>query len=98
MVAPKPNNTRLTGTIREVRPHERGRELLELIMDVDAADEVHGHANLLAHAPGHELCVTTDAKDVAALDLHPGDRVVVGAEVRGPGAVWARPRGVRRRE
>jgi hypothetical protein len=96
MVAPKPNETRLAGTVRTIRPDERRPDLLELVVAVDRADDIEGRANLLADTPGKELAVTTDAKDLAELGLEPGERVVVGAEVRGPGAVWSRPRAVRR--
>ena len=98
MVAPKPNKTRLAGTLRRVRPDERRPDFVELLVAVDRADDIEGHANLLAHAPGQELAVTTDAKDLAEPDLQPGERVVVGAEVRGPGMVWSRPQTLRRGE
>jgi len=96
MVAPKPNETRLVGTVRQVRPDERQPNLLELVVVVDRADDVEGRANLLAHTRGEELTVTTNAKDVAELGLQPGERVLVGAELRGPGSVWSRPHAVRR--
>lgn len=96
MVAPKPNETRLAGTVREVRPNERRPELLDLVVTVDSADDVEGCANLLGHTLGQELAVTTDANDVVPLDLSPGERVEVGAELRGPGAVWSLPNSVRR--
>lgn len=96
MVAPKPNETRLAGTVRRVRPNERRSDVLELVVAVDRADDVEGRANLLADTPGGELTVTTDAKDVTKLGLKPGERVLIGAEVRGPGAVWSRPHAVRR--
>lgn len=96
MVAPKPNETRLVGTVRQVRPHGRRPNFLELVVAVDRADDVEGRANLLADAPRGELAVTTDAKDVAELGLQPGERVVVGVEVRGPGDVWSRPHTIRR--
>jgi len=96
MVAPKPNETRLAGTVRQVRPHRERPNLLELVVAVDRADDVEGRANLLAETPGGELAVTTDATDIAELGLQPGERVVVGVEVRGPGVVWSRPHTVRR--
>jgi hypothetical protein len=96
MVAPKPNETRLAGTVRRVRPNERRPNLLELDLAVDRADDVEGRANLLAETPGGQLTVTTDAKDVVELGLQPGEQVVIGVEVRGPGAVWSRPHTVRR--
>jgi hypothetical protein len=96
MVAPKPNETRLAGTVREIRPNERRPDFLELVVAVDCAEDIEGRANLLADTPGQELAVTTDAKDLHELGLQPGERVVVGAEVRGPGAVWSRPQTVRR--
>jgi hypothetical protein len=96
MVAPKPNETRLAGTVRRVRPNQQRPNFSELVVAVDRADDVEGRANLLADTPGGELTVTTDAKEVTELGLQPGERVVIGAEVRGPGAVWSRPRAVRR--
>jgi hypothetical protein len=96
MVAPKPNESRLAGTVRQVRPQEERPDYIDLVLEVESADDVEGLANLLAHTPGREVALTTDAGDVADLDLKEGERVVVGAEVRGPGAVWSVPRTVRR--
>jgi hypothetical protein len=96
MVAPKPNETRLAGTVRRVRPNQERPNFIELDLAVDRADDVEGRANLLADTPGGELTVTTNAKDVVELGLQPGERVLLGAEVRGPGAVWSRPNTVRR--
>jgi hypothetical protein len=96
MVAPKPNETRLAGTVRRVRPNQRRSDVLELVVVVDRADDVEDRANLLAQTPGGELTVTTDAKDVVELGLQPGEHVEIGVELRGPGAVWSRPRTLRR--
>jgi hypothetical protein len=96
MVSPKPNETRIEGTVRELRPNERRPGYMELVVAVDRADDIEGRANLLADTPGQELAVTTNAKDVEELGLQPGERVVVGAELRAPGAVWSRPNSVRR--
>jgi len=96
MVSAKPNKARLAGTVREVRADDRRPDRVDLVMTVDRADDVEGDANLLAHTSGQELTVTTDARDLAELGLERGDRVVVDAEVRGPGAVWSRPRTLRR--
>lgn len=98
MVSAKPNETSIAGTVRAMRPVEYPAEAVELVVEVDRADDVEGRANLLADAAGEELAVTTDLDDVAELDLQPGERVVLDAEVRGPGAVWSRPRTVRREE
>jgi hypothetical protein len=94
MVAPRPNGTRIAGTVRALRPNERGPDYVDLVVSVDSADDVEGVANLLADTPGRELALTSNAADVA--DLQPGERVEVGAEVRGPGSVWSRPESVRR--
>ncbi len=96
MVAPKPNETRLAGTVRAVRSSERRPEVVELVMAVDRADDVAGRANLLGDKLGEEVTVTTNAQEIADLGLRLGERVVVGAEVRGRHAVWSRPRTVRR--
>jgi hypothetical protein len=96
MVAPKPNATRLAGIVREVRPNERAPDHIDLVLAVESADDVEGVANLLADTPGQDLALTTNATAVADLGLQPGERVEVGAEVRGPGAVWSRPDTVRR--
>jgi hypothetical protein len=96
MVSPKPNETRIEGTVRDMRRNEQRPEFVDLVVAVDHADEIEGRANLLAHTPGQELAVTTNAKDVAELGLQPGERVVVGAELRAPGAVWSRPNALRR--
>ena len=79
MVAPKHNETRIEGTVRELRPNEKRPDFVDLVVDVDRADDIEGRANLLADTPGSELSVTTSAEDVAALGLQPGERVVVGA-------------------
>jgi hypothetical protein len=96
MVAPKPNATHLAGIVREVRPNERAPDYLDLVLAVESADDVEGVANLLADTPGQDLALTTDATAVAELGLQPGERVEVGAEVRGRGSVWSRPDTVRR--
>jgi hypothetical protein len=96
MVSPKPNETRIAGTVREIRDAGQRPDHVELVLEVERAEDIEGRANLLADTPGQELAVTTDAGDLADLDLQPGERVVVGAEVRGPGAVWSRPRTVQR--
>jgi hypothetical protein len=96
MVAPKPNETCIEGTVRELRPNEKRPGFLDLVVAVDRADDIEGRANLLAHTPGQELAVTTNADDIEGLGLQPGERVVVEAELRAPGAVWSRPNAVRR--
>jgi hypothetical protein len=96
MVAPKPNETRLRGVVREIKPSQRRPALVELVVDVEQAADVEGRANLLAGTPGGALPVTADAEDLSGLHLRPGERVVLGAEVRGPGAIWSRPQSVRR--
>jgi hypothetical protein len=96
MVSPKPNETRIEGTVQELRRKEQRPEFVDLVVAVDRADDIEGRANLLAHTPGQELAVTTNAKDVEELGIQPGERVVVGAELRAPGAVWGRPNALRR--
>lgn len=98
MVSPKPNETRIEGTVRELRPNEERPGYVDLVVAVDRADDIEGRANLLGHTPGEELAVTTDAKELEELGLEPGERVAVGAELRAPGAVWSRPNAVRRRD
>ena len=96
MVAPKPNETRLAGTVREIRPIGGQPALRDLVVAVERAEAVEGLADLLSSTPGQDLPVTIDAEDLADLGLQPGERVVLGAELRGPGAVWSRPQTVRR--
>jgi hypothetical protein len=95
MVRAKPNETRLAGTVREVRRAGRKGDAVDLVVAVERADEIEGCANLLADTPGQELTVTVDAEDVAEADVQPGRRIVLGAELRGPGAVWSRPKSLR---
>jgi hypothetical protein len=98
MVSPKPNETHIEGTVRELRRNEQRPGFVDLVVAVDRADEIEGRANLLAHTPGQELAVTINAKDVEELGLQPGERVIVGAELRAPGSVWSRPNAVHRRD
>jgi hypothetical protein len=79
-----------------VQRHERLEGYVELVLAVEEADDVDGAPNLLGHTVGQDVTVTTEAAHADGLHLEPGARVVVGAELRGPGAVWSRPNDVRR--
>ncbi len=96
MVQPIENAAQICGTLLRTRRHERPAGYVDLVLAVEEANEVEGSLNLLGHTVGREVTVITEAEHVDGLKLEPGARVAVGAELRGPGAVWSRPNDVRR--
>lgn len=95
MVQPIENEARIHGAVRRVHPHDSENHV-DLVVEVEAVEDVGARPNLLADRLGQELTVTIEADHIAKLGLAPDDRVVIDAELRGPGAVWARPGGVKR--
>lgn len=95
MVQPIENEARVYATVRRVQPKGR-KDYVDLVVDVDAVEDVEGRANLLRDRVGQEVTITTDADLVSTPSLVPGDRVVIDAELRGPGAIWSRPGAVKR--
>lgn len=93
---PIENAAQISGTVRDVRPNDLGERYVDLVLAVERAEDVGEIPNLLGQTVGHELAITTEAEHVGRLALQPGAPVVVDAELRGPGAVWSRPGGLRR--
>ncbi len=86
----------MRGTLKEVRRHERLDGHVEVVLEVEAVEPVEGAPNLLGHVRGSDAAVTAPASDVGDLGLEPGSPIAIDAELRGPGAIWARPKGIRR--
>lgn len=95
MTQPIENEVRIRGTVREVRPGP-AEDWVELVVDVEAVEDVAGWPNLLRDRAGQQLTITTGADEVSQLGLTAGHRVEIGAELRGPGAVWSRPGALKR--
>ena len=85
MVAPVDNLTRLTGTLRERRPHpsRAGWELV--VLDVTDVEPVAGRADLLSRRRGEAVEVAVPTAALA--DAAPGGRLSVRAKLTPRGVV-----------
>jgi hypothetical protein len=88
VVAPVDNLTRLTGTLRDRRPHPSlgGWELVAL--DVQEVEPVPGRADLLSRRRGETLEVAVPSATLAGAE--PGGRVSVRARLT-PRGVMSEP-------
>lgn len=92
MVRAIENWAELRGTVRDVRPRRGVPHMSEIVLDVDAADDVEGFPNLLTEAPGQRLAVAVDSQSLG--HLQPGAGVRIRAQRADPRTVVAHPDGV----
>ncbi len=92
MVRAIENWAELGGTVREIKPREGVAQMSDVVLAVEAADDVEGYPNLLTDAPGRELAVSIETEKLGGIE--PGTRVRCRARRADLHTVVAHPDGL----
>ncbi|HET7506767.1 MAG TPA: hypothetical protein VFJ53_00260 [Solirubrobacterales bacterium] len=96
MVEAIENWAELSGTLRDLRPRAGASEMTDLVVAVDAAEDVEGFPNLLSDAPGQELTIAVRNEALPPDPLAPGEKVSLRAQRAAPDVVVAHPESLSR--
>lgn len=92
MVRAIENWAELGGTVREIKPREGVAQMSDVVLAVEAAEDVEGYPNLLTDAPGRELAVSVETEKLGG--IAPGARVRCRARRADLHTVVAHPDGL----